>query len=221
MVYILPLVAILWQFSGSYRRLPPANRRQKPSGANIAFPFKSHIPEYRDICPKAVDLRNWAHFLMSVFPNRFLHQYKALDNSGVLLYMLKIMLKSCSKCGKVHPKGYVCQHKCVEASVRNSEADRFRNTQTWRNKAIDIKKRDFYLCRVCLRGDYNTINRLNSNRLSVHHIIPLKNDFGKRLDDDNLITLCDYHHELAEKGAIPAAFLRGLAASPLRFTELK
>ena len=39
---------------------------------------------------------------------------------------------------------------------------------------------------------------------SVHHITPLTDDFDARLDDDNLISLCAYHHEQAERGEISA-----------------
>jgi 5-methylcytosine-specific restriction endonuclease McrA len=38
--------------------------------------------------------------------------------------------------------------------------------------------------------------------LSVHHITSLKEDFSKRLDNDNLITLCELCHRKAEVGAI-------------------
>lgn len=59
------------------------------------------------------------------------------------------------------------------------------------------------------------ITRYNSRRLSAHHIIPLAEDYDRRLDDDNLITLCSYHHELAERGVIPRPLLLELArASP-------
>ena len=40
------------------------------------------------------------------------------------------------------------------------------------------------------------------NNLQVHHIIPISIDYSKRLDSDNLITLCTYHHHQAEKGLI-------------------
>lgn len=33
-------------------------------------------------------------------------------------------------------------------------------------------------------------------------IVPLKVDYDRRLDNDNLITLCRYHHEAAERGRI-------------------
>ncbi|MGX7099584.1 HNH endonuclease [Globicatella sanguinis] len=38
--------------------------------------------------------------------------------------------------------------------------------------------------------------RVTRTRLYVHHIIPLKVDYSKRLDDSNLITLCYGCHEL-------------------------
>ena len=41
----------------------------------------------------------------------------------------------------------------------------------------------------------------------VHHAISLEEDFDKRLDNDNLITLCEEHHEQAERGEIPRAVI--------------
>ena len=46
--------------------------------------------------------------------------------------------------------------------------------------------------------------------ISVHHIIPLA-EGGELLDEDNLITLCRYHHEQAEKGKISRRELQVLA----------
>ena len=69
-------------------------------------------------------------------------------------------------------------------------------------------QRDFNCCRVCAN-----VGVICAQDLSVHHIIPLAVDYERRLDDDNLITLCRYHHEQAERGAIKAAELRRLAAS--------
>lgn len=33
--------------------------------------------------------------------------------------------------------------------------------------------------------------------------MPIKEDYELRLEDSNLITVCEYHHELAEQGTIP------------------
>lgn len=122
------------------------------------------------------------------------------------------MLKSCAKCGKIHPKGFICV--LPDKQERNSQADKFRNTQSWRRKSEEIKTRDFHLCRICLSNMYNTKLKYNSQRLSVHHIIPLAEDFERRFDNDNLITLCSYHHELAERGVIPRRILLELAEKP-------
>ncbi len=53
---------------------------------------------------------------------------------------------------------------------------------------------------------------LKNRKLSVHHIVPLAEDFNRRLDDGNLITLCGFHHEQAERGVISRELLLELAA---------
>ena len=115
------------------------------------------------------------------------------------------MKKACKYCGKIHDRTETCDKKPV--FTRGSREDLFRNTQAWKNKRESIKKRDKYLCQACLNQLYGTEHRLNTEDLSVHHIRSLKSNFELRLDDDNLITLCSNHHELAEKGAISASDL--------------
>ncbi|MCR1821990.1 HNH endonuclease [Terrisporobacter sp. DSM 29186] len=86
---------------------------------------------------------------------------------------------------------------------KTSEADKFRWTRSWQKKRDDIRRRDKHLCQICIRKLYNTINKYNYNNLEVHHIVPIKESYDLRLEDTNLITLCEYHHELAEQGTIP------------------
>jgi hypothetical protein len=112
------------------------------------------------------------------------------------------MKKSCGYCGRIHDIKYDCGKKPVRIK-KVSGKDKFRWTKVWQNKREEIKERDKYLCQVCIRKLYNTINQYNYNDLEVHHAISLEEDFDKRLDNDNLITLCEYHHEMAEKGDIP------------------
>lgn len=47
--------------------------------------------------------------------------------------------------------------------------------------------------------------------LSVHHIEPLEERFDLRLENDNLVTCCSRHHEMAEAGKIPREYLHALA----------
>lgn len=112
------------------------------------------------------------------------------------------MLKSCQYCGKIHDSKYICNKK-NKGKKQITEADKFRWTRKWQNKREEIKKRDLYLCQICIRELYNTVTKYNTEDLSVHHNIPLNEDYNKRLDNDNLLTVCDYHHEMCENGKIP------------------
>ena len=102
-----------------------------------------------------------------------------------------------------------------------TKPQKFRSSYAWLKKQRGIRERDLNLCRICLLNLYDTSNRFNYNDLSVHHITPLINDFSKRLDDDNLITLCRHHHELAEAGIIPKKLLLEEAKHPPTFDDKK
>lgn len=114
------------------------------------------------------------------------------------------MKRYCSICHKIHEGR--CTRPRTYTGVRDSQADKFRNTQAWRRKSAAILERDYHCCRVCYAG-----GKVCTDGLSVHHITPLAVDFGRRLDDDNLIALCRFHHEQAERGMIKALYLRKLA----------
>ena len=58
------------------------------------------------------------------------------------------MLKSCSRCGKIHDFNKQCY---VNRQVRGtSTADKFRKIYRWHQKSLDIRERDKNLCRACL-----------------------------------------------------------------------
>lgn len=91
-----------------------------------------------------------------------------------------------------------------------TKADFFRRTKKWTNKSIEIKKRDNYLCQVCIRKMYDTGSMLNYTNLSVHHAVPVNTDWDKRLDNDNLLTVCAVHHKMAEDGTIPYGVVKSI-----------
>lgn len=111
------------------------------------------------------------------------------------------MLKSCSYCGKIHDSKYICSAK-PKKNRAITEADKFRWTSIWQRKREEIKKRDLYLCQICIRELYNTATKYNTEELSVHHNIPINEDYNKRLDNSNLLTVCDYHHKMCDRGEI-------------------
>ena len=112
------------------------------------------------------------------------------------------MLKTCKMCGVVQ-EGHICPHRKSRQKTGNRQSDKFRKTKLWTNKSIEIRQRDKFLCQVCLRNLYNTLSFLNYKTVEVHHITPIEEDYNRRLDNDNLISLCSYHHKMADKGDIP------------------
>ena len=120
------------------------------------------------------------------------------------------MLKSCAYCGRIHDRKYICPQKAAKELERANrkrhytDQDALRNTNAWKKKSRHIRERDKYMCQACLNGiGYLPGKRqITTKNLQVHHIIPLKEDRNEALNDENLITLCEQCHELAEEGKI-------------------
>ena len=117
------------------------------------------------------------------------------------------MLRTCSHCGVV-PEDHICPHRKIRKNY--SDADDIRKTNRWHRKSLEIRERDNFLCKVCINEVYNTKIKYNSNDISVHHIVPLEEDSRLAFENNNLISLCRYHHELAERGDIPRNELKDM-----------
>lgn len=121
------------------------------------------------------------------------------------------MLSSCKYCGRVHDIKYVCREKekaLQRQAEKRNKAKRdetlqtFRGSKAWHQKRAEIRERDKQVCQACTRGLQGTVRRFETDNLSVHHISPLAEAWEQRLDNNNLITLCSLHHEMAESGEI-------------------
>lgn len=115
------------------------------------------------------------------------------------------MFKACAKCGKVHAVNVKCQ-PTTKRIYKREEEDRLRHTSRWKRKSLEVREASNYLCAVCLDQGEATYKDIE-----VHHITKLRDDPTKLLDDDNLICLCRYHHEMADRGELDAEYLRKLA----------
>lgn len=116
------------------------------------------------------------------------------------------MYKSCSKCGRIHPHNYKCYVGESRIRRKDTSANKFRLTRQWRYKAEEIKEKSKYLCSVCLdKGMYTY------NQLETHHIEPIEENYERRLDNYNLICVCNSCHRLAEDGKIDRGYLFELA----------
>ena len=113
------------------------------------------------------------------------------------------MYKACSKCGRVHSTDYKCNHN---RSFKPTDETRLRNKNAWHKKSEEIRRKSKYLCAVC-----KDEKRYNYDNLEVHHIISIKQDKERYLDNYNLICLCQEHHRLAEIGKIDKDYLFELA----------
>ena len=71
----------------------------------------------------------------------------------------------------------------------NKDYINFHNTRPWKNKRIVILKRDGYQCRECKR--YGKVTEADT----VHHVLPIEDRYDLRLDNRNLISLCEGCHE--------------------------
>lgn len=115
------------------------------------------------------------------------------------------MTYSCSYCGRIHRKGDKCPKK-PHYSKSRSFKDRFRSTAAWQKVRNAAAERDHYSCCICEEnGDYMP------HEIEVHHITPLYQDYSRRLDMRNLISLCAGHHRQADEGKIDAEKLRRIA----------
>lgn len=77
--------------------------------------------------------------------------------------------------------------------ANDSKYMKFYHSPEWRRTKKQVHIRDHYLCQSCLRN--GVVKSMNENeRFYVHHIIELKDDWDKRLDMDNLETVCATCH---------------------------
>lgn len=112
------------------------------------------------------------------------------------------MLRACPVCGRIHDSSRMCKAK---RSPRVSAADRFRSTKEWQDARDEARDLDMNMCVVC-----RSLGIIATDGLSVHHIVPLEEDFDLRNDLDNCVTLCSMHHEESERGDISRSALRDL-----------
>ncbi len=115
------------------------------------------------------------------------------------------MLKKICKCGKLIPYNLKMCDECksMMESKRKQNRKYYRKTTYERDnkynkfyKSTEWKKirqlaivRDHALCKDCLNS--NIITQYNT----VHHIVPIKQDWSKRLDINNLVCLCESCHQ--------------------------
>lgn len=120
-------------------------------------------------------------------------------------------LRPCAKAGcpnLVRPPERYCdahahlaRHAAAESQrhydehVRDQQARDFYRSGEWKRTRLAVLMRDHYLCQECLRRKRITIAH------TVHHLVPLREAWGRRLDLTNLESVCAAcHNTLREQG---------------------
>lgn len=121
--------------------------------------------------------------------------------------MIAIPVRKCSKvnCNKLIPftETYCDDHKELKnESIKQYETFRyerdkqfiqFYNSKMWKDTRKSIMLRDNGLCQYCLAEG------IIRNAEVIDHFIPIKDDFDKKLDADNLVASCIRHNTLKEQ----------------------
>ena len=103
----------------------------------------------------------------------------------------------------MHRAGEQCHISRIKTGTDESK---LRSKHKWTLKSIEVREKAHYLCEVC--RDEGVLTYKDTQ---VHHIEALKDNPSLLLENDNLVCLCEYHHELAERGEIDKDYLRQLA----------
>ncbi len=90
----------------------------------------------------------------------------------------------------------------LKSLVQAGDEHAFYVSREWKDKRSQILERDHYECQRC-NGNFviedKPIKKIRITKAKyIHHIIPLKKNFEKALDDENLVSLCFRCHEVVE-----------------------
>lgn len=85
------------------------------------------------------------------------------------------------------------RNRYYDSKVRDDKTNKFYHSSAWAKTRYARLVRDNKLCQDCLSSRRITIAD------TVHHIIEVKQNWSKRFDIDNLISLCNSCHNKRHK----------------------
>ena len=113
------------------------------------------------------------------------------------------ILKTCGYCHKIHDNKIKCGAKRSYYREKNNRYNKSQEyndiikSNRWKKLSALIKSLDNHECLVC-----KDCGLISPKVLEVHHVEKVMNNFEKAFDEQNLITLCIFHHKQAEQGTI-------------------
>lgn len=110
------------------------------------------------------------------------------------------ILKMCPRCRNMIDRNAKLCAKCTEKErerkksydkTRDKDIVSFYNSKTWKIIRDLVKSRDNNLCLLCLEKDRISVCNV------IHHVVEVREEWDKRLDKDNCISLChDCHNKV-------------------------
>lgn len=121
---------------------------------------------------------------------------------------------SCNYCFGFHQKGSDCpkkqktdyRQKKENLDEVNKMENKFYSSSAWQKTRASVMRECGYKCYVCSNVHNNTDVRHYTEAREVHHIIPIRDCWDKRLDVDNLVCLCTEHHHMIHQNNIRNKF---------------
>ena len=100
--------------------------------------------------------------------------------------------KECTSNREVQLKDKTKQYnsdRYIRDKANEDKIRMFYVSNEWKNKRQEIIKRDNNECQIC-----KVLSKFVQSD-DVHHIVPMTKDFSKKLDNNNLISLCSKCHK--------------------------
>lgn len=101
------------------------------------------------------------------------------------------IFKRCTRCGKRISSGSKCTCLRVREDVKDPKEKEFYSSSRWQEVREQVKSQ----CKGLDLYSYYILNKIEYGAV-VHHIRPIKDDWGARYDIDNLIYLSNSNHQL-------------------------
>lgn len=119
-------------------------------------------------------------------------------------------LITCSWCFSFHPKGTKCpkkpktdyKTKKENLDETNQMENKFYSSSAWQKLRASFMRDNGYKCYMCSQLFNKTDIRHYTEAKEVHHIVPIRDCWEKRLDSDNLVCLCREHHYMIHQNNI-------------------
>lgn len=96
--------------------------------------------------------------------------------------------KYCDKCKSKQAEKISARNKHYDRYYRDIKSKAFYNSTAWRRLISIVKLRNDGLCALCCHNGFATKGTI------VHHIVPIKTNWSRRLDTANCILLCAECH---------------------------